>query len=642
MTDEELRPYLRWPVGIVIPALVMSAVALLAVRVARGVGRLRRDPALAGEALLLLAISVALAAVLFGRFVRVPRYLLPLAPLLALVLARACQLVWRTARPLAATLAAVYLAALGVGLARDLPVLWPESRAAYWHRRAEDERLFRFLRERGLTRVYALDYWLAPRLTFDAGEAIVVALPFGDRYPPYTRAVDTSPRPAFVFLHDASRVANWIRTIGSSVRREEVGHFTVLWDFPAPPPVVPIARSDWRVSTSPGRGEPKATFDARLATAWVSAGGPPGSAWVDIDLGQRRTVAGVTIVTDGIDHLPATVEVAVETGTGAPRAAARIETFGLAVTWRDGAPRVALGPALTLRFPPIETRRLRLTDLGPGGIWTVAEVFVLGPADRRESVARGIETGRRLEASGALEAALSRYREAMRAAPDDPDGYAEFTRLAAALGAYAGPLAERAALYARLGFPDEARALYARLAAALGPEVVDVELMERRVRVAAAAGDAAEGDRLRREQEAVLGPVRPVNVRFGSVVELRGYRLEPLRTAPGDVVEVSCYWRSLAAFTGPVVAQLQFSSEHYRFKSELNLPAPIDGLGRRQHLTERRRVVIPLGAPPGRYHVRLAVWDPTHERRLRPWRALVVPGPGYTIELGVLDVAPRA
>src|SRR5262249_3773012 len=71
-----LSPPLVWT----IPMIVGGAIALLLIRVGVGIGRLRREPARAGEAMLLIGIAVALGVVWYGGYIRVPRYLLPLIP----------------------------------------------------------------------------------------------------------------------------------------------------------------------------------------------------------------------------------------------------------------------------------------------------------------------------------------------------------------------------------------------------------------------------------------------------------------------------------------------------------------------------------------------------------------------------------
>ncbi len=632
-------PYLPGVFAFAAPAVAGSAVALLAARVIRGLRRLRRDPALAGEALLLAVIALTLGAVWWGRYTRVPRYLLPLVPPLVLVLARACQLVWRRSRPLAVALAAVYLGAVGAGLVPDLTILWPSGRAAYRAGRAGDEAVLAFLTGHELRHAYAYEYWYAPRLTFDAGEAVIVAQPMDDRYPPYTAAADRSPRPAYVVAGQVDFLEGWLRALGVSGRRDRVGPYTVYWDFGPPSPVTPLPRDGLRVTTGAGTGEPDSLLDARLDSGWASAPGPPGGAWVEVDLGQPRPIGGLTLVMDQPSHVPRLLEVRAD--GGAPLV--RLDTGGFTAYWRNGGPRTVPSRAFTVRFGPVVARRLRLTDLGPAGTWTVAELFLLTPGAGAGDPA--VEDGRRLEAAGAVEPALRRYREAMRAAPDDPAGYAEFTRLGGELGLLSGWPADRAARYARLGLVDEAADLYAGLARGLEPGRVDAELTERRARLAAARGDAGEAAELQRQADAARTPRHPLGVVFGRAVELVGSDVAPPRVRPGDAVEVAYHWRLLAVPPAPLAAYVHFGHagrKEDRFSDDHYLPERLRGLGDGPQLVmERRRVVVPPDTPPGRYRVVLGVWDPASGARLRRWLAGLLPTPSRTVELATVEVVPR-
>src|SRR5439155_6246427 len=330
-------PFAPWPLGLVIPAVGGAAVLLLAGR-SLVVPRLRQSPERAGEAFLTVAAVVAVGVVWYGRYVQVPRYLLPLAPVLALILARFVQLVGRRSRPLAAALAGAYLAVVAVGMVDDVTALSPRRWAGYWAERRDDEELFRFLRQAGITRAYPYDYWLAPRLTFDAGEAIVFAQPFGDRYPPYTRAVDDSPRPAYILRTGIQRFGNRTEGIGSRAERRPVGPYTVLWNCAPPPPAVPLPPAGSTVTTTPGHGEGSDLVDGRLQSGWASAQGPDGSAAILVDLGQTAPVSGVTLVTDRSHHGPDRLRVAVDPGGGAFEPVATLHANGFAVVWRNGAP----------------------------------------------------------------------------------------------------------------------------------------------------------------------------------------------------------------------------------------------------------------------------------------------------------------
>jgi hypothetical protein len=62
------------------------------------------------------------------------------------------------------------------------------------------EQVLALLKREGIAAAYA-DYWVAYKTTVLAGERIIVT-PFQewDRYPPYTRQVDTAPREAYIFV----------------------------------------------------------------------------------------------------------------------------------------------------------------------------------------------------------------------------------------------------------------------------------------------------------------------------------------------------------------------------------------------------------------------------------------------------------
>ena len=623
-------------------AVAGAAWAALALRVLVGLRRLRQSPALAGEALCVATVAVVVGLVWYGRYVQVPRYLLPLVPVLALILARAGQVLWPRSRALTVGLALLYLGPVVAGLVQELKVLWPAERRAYQAERATDQALFAFLQARGLTRAYGYEYWLAPRLTFDADESVVVADPWRDRYPPYTRAVDQSPRPAYVLRGEVDRYENWLRALGVGAQRAAVGPYTVYWDFTAPAPVQALRRGGWRLETAAGQGAPADLVDGRLGTGWASARGPAGSAWIAADLDGGR-LAGVTLVTDRPDRIPRQLDVAVIGPDGQRRSVARVETGGFTVAWRNGAPRTVPGRTLTVRFAPVEARRVVLTDLGPGGAWAVAELFLHGPAGETPPDAAGALDGARLEAAGQPSAALVAYGEAMRRAPDDPEGYAGFVRLTGELAAQAGSRVAVADRLADLGLTMEARALYAELGATVGGDATHVDLTRRLARLAAAAGEAAEARRLEQGLADALAGSRPVGARFGRDVTLVDWTLRPPRVRAGEGVVVTYRWRLAGVRPLRPFAFTDFRAARHRFGDEHPLPRGIaDWPGGAQELLEQRRITVPPDAPPGPYRVVLHLIDPTAGDRVRRYWQGFLPTTAYSLELGQVEVVPGA
>ena len=643
-----VKAYVGTPLFLPVPvawlplAVAGAAWTVLALRVLFGLRRLRQSPALAGEALCVVTAAVVLGLVWYGRYVQVPRYLLPMMPALALILARTGQLLWQRSRALTVALALLYLVPVGTGLVQELKVLWPAERQAYQAERDADQALLTFLRARGLTGAYGYEYWLSPRLTFDAAETVVVAHPARNRYAGHTLALDANPRPAYVLRGDLDRYENWLGALGIRSQRAVVGPYGVYWDFTAPAPVHPLPRGGWRLEAATGQGEPAALADGRLGTRWASARGPEGSAWIAVDLDAGRPLAGVSLVADRPDRVPQRLDVAVIGADGRRHSVARVDTGGLTVLWRNGAPRTVPGRTLTVRFAPVEARRVILTDLGPGGAWAVAELFLHGPGPAPPDIAGGAE-GARLEAAGQRGAALVAYREAMRRAPDDPDGYEGFARLRAELAARAGTRVELADRLADLGLAADARALYVELGVNVGRDALHVDLTHRLARLAAATGETAEAQRLEQGLAAALSGSQPVGARFGRDVTLVDRALEPSRARAGESVMLTYRWRLAGARLVRPFAFTDFRAAHHRFGDHRPLPRPIaDWPGGVQELIDRRRITVPPDTPPGSYRVVVHLIDPVSGSRVRRYWLGLLPTTAFSVDLGQVEVVPGA
>jgi 4-amino-4-deoxy-L-arabinose transferase-like glycosyltransferase len=643
-------PHLPGVLAWTIPVILGAAVALLLGRVLAGVGRLRSDPGRAGEALLLVAIAVTLGVVWYGGYVRVPRYLLPLVPFLALVLARAAQLTWRWSRVGAVAAVTLYLAAVGVDLLRDITALWPEARRQYRQEREADRRLLDFLRTNDLRRAYAFTYWVAPRLTFDSGGDVIVAQPFDDRYPPHTRAVDASPRPAYVVQGGREYFRHWLDTASIGARETRAGDFWVFDQFTPPPDVSPVPRSGWAVRAGDGRGDASSLVDARLDTGWSSAAGPKGSAWVEMDLGAMRTLSGVVLINDRAERAPEHLLVMIDAGRGWQQVA-QLLPLAVATRWENGAPRVTPSRTLTVRFAPVPARRVRLVDAGSGGRWSVAELFLVGPsppgASSEAAAVLGRE-GRQLETTGHAAAALLRYRDAMRVAPDDPIGYEAYARLTTALRAKTRSPVGYAARLAEVGLVEEARAAYGDIARGFAPERVHAELWRLRARLAAADGDVPEAARLTAEADASLAPPTAIGAVLGGVVELQGYGIEPQPLRAGEAVDLTTHWRVLSDTASPLMVWVHFRAvgqpegPETHFADDFPLPGLLSELGSGpQHVSVRRRLSVPPNLAPGRYRVLIGVWNPGSGWRLHRWWRGLVPTFETTLGLSRVEIVRR-
>ncbi len=396
-------------------------------------------------ALLLLCVATAgglLGVSRYGEAITAEgtkRYLLPLYPTVLLLGALFLDRVRERSRPLFAGLLALPLGLALYGNVVSNPWVRGEL-PAYRAERAQDAALFAWLRARGLTRVYATDYWLAPRLTFDAGEAIVFAQPAGDRHPPYPRLVDAAPRVAYVFAGgEAEPFAASLRGIGATFERTQVGPYVVFHDFRAAAPpeaVVALPPDGWRATASAIATPPGRAFDRDVDTSWYSGEPQRPGQFFQLDLGRPTRVAKVGLLPPRPSiGAPRGYRIEVSADGERWEETAAIAAARWSLDWGAGQPRMGPRHHVVTVFAPREVRYVRVTQTGadPRWWWAIGEIFVYGPpaGDRREpGPARALlERGREDERAGRLGAAARAYWEATRL---EPGLEAAHARLAAA------------------------------------------------------------------------------------------------------------------------------------------------------------------------------------------------------------------
>ncbi len=240
-----------WP-HIVLTLLVYLAAALTAVHLLRhkdddgpvlspGAGRLLALFSLvSGGAIILSHIGIDSS----GRYF-LPLYL-PLVLLLALFVARVWR--WRAAAGLAAALLIIGANALEIGrAAADPQGLTTQFDPISAFNNRHDDELMAFLREQGETRGYS-NYWVTFRLAFLSGEELIFAphLPYkadlrynprDDRYPAYTRLVESSPHTAYITTQHP-RLDELLRTgfarLEVSFQERQIGPYRVYYGLSRP------------------------------------------------------------------------------------------------------------------------------------------------------------------------------------------------------------------------------------------------------------------------------------------------------------------------------------------------------------------------------------------------------------------------
>jgi 4-amino-4-deoxy-L-arabinose transferase-like glycosyltransferase len=203
---------------------VAAAAALLAVL-------LRRRSPLELPAAVALTFPFVYAASPFTANRLEPRYLILLAPVLALLLGSLLADRRAAAAGLAAAAAIAVVALVRVADSGGIAPGAPDVRAP-----ADLGPLVRTLKREGVSRAWA-DYWVAFRVTFLTREHIVVAPTYSARYPRYNELVEESPGAARIFVA-GTKTEPRSQLLKQGFRRMRTGRFIVYLPSKRTAPVV--------------------------------------------------------------------------------------------------------------------------------------------------------------------------------------------------------------------------------------------------------------------------------------------------------------------------------------------------------------------------------------------------------------------
>lgn len=587
------------------------------------------------------------------------RYLLPLYSALPLLLALFLDRVRARSRAAFAVLLLVPLALHLYGNAVGYPFVKGEV-APYRAARAEDEALFRFLRARDLTRVYVTDYWLAPRLTFDAREEIVFAQPSGDRYPPYTRLVDEAPRVAYLFAAGAvDPFEASLKGIGARFEQTVVGPYAVFHDFSPPRGVEALrslSRDGWQATASSTRTPPDRAFDRDIDTSWYSGEPQRPGQFFQVDLGRPTRVGKVSLLPPRPSiGFPRGYRVEVSSDGEHWEERAAVAATRWSLDWRAGQPRMGARERVVSAFEPTALRfvRIRQTGSDPRWWWAIGELFVYGPAsgDARggsPAAQEQVERGRADEAAGRLRDAIGAYSAAIRLAPELEAAHARLAVLyeksgIPVEGAVAPELRARA--FEALGLWGKAAREYEQEIEREAHHRDHTALWRRLVRAYREAGEAERARELEARLVREFTPPVLAAASFDGRIRFLGYRLEPGTVTPGRPFRLTYYWEARAPTRDDYAVFVHFLKDgKVAFQHD---HAPLDGAyptSRWQAgevVRETFELVPPPELEPGAYEIVVGVWDPKTGRRL-PVSDSAVPQRKDRVVVGTLTVGPRS
>ncbi|MEK6813513.1 MAG: discoidin domain-containing protein [Nitrospirota bacterium] len=390
----------RW-LGLLSAVVVGACILLGMARIGRVVlGRDAPRPLRARMLLIPLFIAV-LGAIVIMRYNQGThaRYLVPLYTGLPVLLAAGLDAIRPRVRYLAAGLLSLVIGVQLAGNASSIGLSegkWIRDYASY---RREVDGLVSWLEGRGHSAVYMPGYWDAFRLTFDAAERVVFAMPDRpagiNKFPAYTDSADRQEKSAWVWRGMGELFEEALAGLGVSYEKVGLGPYEVYHRFRENPSFdAPIPSRGWTARASGRPDDSALAFDRDLGTAWRTGEAQRPGQWFELDLGRPIEVSR-------IEFLPGF------SSQDYPRGL-RIETSIDGKTWRVvGLARrvfgsfVAQGEALRLegsgrmvwRFSPAEARWIRIAQTGHEQVynWSIAELFVYAPstAPERSFVPKG-------------------------------------------------------------------------------------------------------------------------------------------------------------------------------------------------------------------------------------------------------------
>ena len=623
-----------WPAalrGLVLWAYPLLTLAGLVI----GLARLRPRRVTAGDTgILTLGLFLACSLIVFMRSsfatMNTARYLVPLAPAAAILMAYLLAMLPGRVKPWLASAVVLLLLATQVPALRDLGI--QSERSTRYAK--QTEQLSTHLDTQHVEALYS--HFRYHALNFELDEQVVVTGLQGDRLPQYARAGELTD--AIGVLGDYGRIGLFLESSGAEATLTRAGGYALTQDLKAPTNGLRelVPRDGWHIEDHTGRDCTTELLDRNLCTAWTGMTAPRDAETLTLSFDEPVTVRQLRLLGDGMYSFPRNLEVAVQTGTNAPwtvvHAAAPVTGYhwsGPRPYWwgRRHRSAYAMGDraitALRLHAP---------ADPHPGTLWHLLECQIFGPAPAPAAPTEALpdllahlrligadhvladrwESNRiHVESDGSMQVELDGHAFPHHAGPLDKGGVA-WGDTAIVVQRHDADLTRRM-LEAAGGIPVWNN---------IGPWTV-LQSHAWRTGQTNASALAWTGFNLMLCDPGT--PQRQIGAAFGDGLELAGIRVEPTTAQPGDAIRVTFTWHRDAdeAMDPHLWVFVHFRNGDSMFQDDHPLPAmPMaitpPGGGDSTPGAVVRDVRIPRDAPVGSWSIHVGLYNPRYGRRRRP------------------------
>lgn len=246
-----------------------------------------------------------------GSFVLEPKYLMPIYSIITIFLAAVILEIYKKAKYFAIALIAIIFSIHGYGTTKMI-IAEPSLPFGSWMRINNDYKsLVKLLKDKGIDTVYA-NYWIVPRLTFEADEEILV-IPWGtnsnlDRYPKYHKMAENRKKTAFMLQGiSAGQFEKFL--LGSRIPFEKIkdGNYEVFFNLKAARSAYKTTEGTsskkWSCSASANASICGNAFDGNPLTRWYTGIPQKPGMFYQLNLGEGRNIRSFVINFGPLFHL---------------------------------------------------------------------------------------------------------------------------------------------------------------------------------------------------------------------------------------------------------------------------------------------------------------------------------------------------
>lgn len=249
--------------------------------------------------------------------------------------------------------------------------------------------VIRFLNEHNIRHAYA-HYCISYNLNYITKEEILCTNPYNERFlayeVPFMKEVRASVNAAYI-MHKRLGIKpddfeNDLRAIEGGYKRENLGAYTVFYDFQPPYKdnvLKEIPREKWSAESNYRNEDCKNALDGNIDTRWGSGTAQSPGMFFQIDLGRQYEISKIRFDLGKFTaDFPRGYCVSISTDKAHWEKV--LDMPGTAGIFWDGShPRyIGNGSYFTAVFNPVKARYVKITQIGrdPKFDWSIAEIYI--------------------------------------------------------------------------------------------------------------------------------------------------------------------------------------------------------------------------------------------------------------------------